>query len=86
MVERGARFFLVLSRSGATSKASQEFLFEMGKRSVTMLAPPCDISSEKVVTEVVEKYAKIMPVIKGCVQSAMLLKVRVFYSSEFSQG
>lgn len=85
MVERGARFFLVLSRSGATSQAAQEFLFEVGKRSVTVLAPPCDISSEKVVTEVVEEYAKTMPAIKGCIQSAMLLKVRLFYSWEFSQ-
>ena len=85
MVERGARFFLVLSRSGAISQAAQEFLFEMEKRSVTVLTPPCDISSENVVTEVVEKYAKTMPAIRGCIQSAMLLKVRLFYSSQFSQ-
>lgn len=80
MVDRGARFFLVLSRSGATSQGAREFLFELGKKSVIVLAPPCDISSENVVAEVVETYAKTMPAIKGCIQSAMLLKLCLLHS------
>lgn len=83
MVERGARSFLVLSRSGASSEAAQDFCLEMRKRSVRLLAPSCDISSENVVTEVMGKYAQIMPPIKGCIQSAMVLKVRLVIHSRF---
>lgn len=67
MVVRDVRVFLVLSISGARSQPAEEFLSKMEKKAVRLVAPPCDISSEGPVIEIMEYYTQSMPPIKGCI-------------------
>lgn len=82
MVDRGARKFISLSRSGAKSKEAIDLIEEMKSRGVTIAAPPCDISVEDEVSTTLEECKRSMPPIKGCIQASMVLKVRSrFHSS-----
>ena len=75
MVSRGARNFILLSRSGARSKEAIDLIKEMKSLDVEIAAPPCDLSVESEVSSTLERYRLSMPPIKGCIQASMVLKV-----------
>ena len=75
MVSRGARNFILLSRSGAKSKEAIDLIEELRSRRVEIAATPCDVSVEDEVSRTLEKYRSTMPPIKGCIQASMVLKV-----------
>lgn len=75
MVSRGARNFILLSRSGAKSKESIDLIEELKPRGVAIAAPPCDVSVEDEVSTTLAKYRSTMPPIRGCIQASMVLKV-----------
>ena len=81
MVSRGARNFILLSRSGATSQYAVGLIEEMQSRGVKIAAPPCDVSVEEEVSTTIEKYRSTMPPVKGCIQASMVLKVGSRYHS-----
>lgn len=81
MVSRGARNFILLSRSGARSQHAVGLIEEMQPRGVKIAAPPCDVSVEKEVSTIIEKYRSTMPPVKGCIQASMVLKVGSGYHS-----
>ena len=81
MVHRKARHLLLLSRSGARSESAKLLLGEMKDLGAQVIAASCDISRENDVMEVVRKYMKLMPQIKGCIQASMVLKVCRYYRS-----
>ena len=76
MAHRGARHFVLLSRSGAASEDARAFLEELRAVSVTVEAPVCDISDEQSVKDSLSKLAGVMPPIRGCIQASMVLQVR----------
>jgi len=76
MAERGARHLLFLSRSGTTRQEARALLEELNAQQVQALAPQCDITDLKQLRTVVEEACKQMPPIKGCIQGAMVLRVR----------
>jgi NADPH:quinone reductase-like Zn-dependent oxidoreductase len=76
MVQRRARHFLLLSRSGPEGdEGAQDLLGEMAAKGVRILAPRCDVTDEECVAATIEKCAMTMPPIKGCIQGAMVLRV-----------
>lgn len=81
MVDRGASYFISLSRAGAKSKDAIDLIEEMKTRGVTVAAPPCDVSVEDAVSTTLEECKQIMPPIKGCIQASMVLKVSPCLSS-----
>ena len=78
MMDRNARNFLVLSRSGASSSGAQELLEEVKESEVTINAPCCDISDEEAVVSALKQYEHSMPSIRGCIQGSMVLKEGLF--------
>lgn len=79
MAARGARNFILLSRSGPVTKASQKLLEDLRKAGVTVEAPCCDVSSAQSLSSVLSGLEAKMPPIKGCLQCTMVLKVSISF-------
>ncbi|ESZ91648.1 putative polyketide synthase [Sclerotinia borealis F-4128] len=78
--QKGARYLLLLSRSGIKQSAIEAVntvsnLRELG---AVIEAPECDISDIDALRNVLERCRGSMPTIAGCVQSSMVLKDTVF--------
>ncbi|KAK8091418.1 polyketide synthase [Apiospora hydei] len=68
MVSRGARYLILLSRSGAEGHPeSQSFVQSLEAQGVTVAAPPCDVSCHETLKSVIR-----------CVQGSMVLKDNLF--------
>lgn len=79
MVRRGARNLLVLSRSGgASSNSAQSLIQELASSGVTILCPPCDITSTEQLQSVLADSCIRMPPIRGCIQATMVLRDAIF--------
>ncbi|KAJ0124651.1 hypothetical protein J7T55_005991 [Diaporthe amygdali] len=78
MVARGARYLLLLSRSGTSRPAAQALVDELTSQGAQVLAPPCDITNIDELKNVVEDASQVMPPIKGCIQGAMVLRDSIF--------
>ncbi|QKX53295.1 uncharacterized protein TRUGW13939_00373 [Talaromyces rugulosus] len=75
MVERKARHFILLSRSGAAkNEAAQEMISRHAANGVEINAPSCDVADENAVRSVFERLSQTMPPIKGCIQGSMVLR------------
>jgi NADPH:quinone reductase-like Zn-dependent oxidoreductase len=75
MVEHGARYLVLISRSGPSNLADKRFVEELQARGVTVKAPACDIADAGSLQSVIETVKNSMPPIAGCIQAAMVLKV-----------
>jgi NADPH:quinone reductase-like Zn-dependent oxidoreductase len=81
MCQRGARNLILLSRSGPRDQTKHTFLRELRQLGVRVEAPACDITCYETLAATIETCLQTMPVIKGCIQSTMVLKVSTdFYS------
>lgn len=76
MTTKGAKNFIVPSRSGAASGAAAELVAELTEQGVTIVTPKCDVSSKESLKQVLEECGKTMPPVKGCINAAMVLNVR----------
>ena len=74
MVQRGARYLILLSRSGPGSSAAQNLLSELIARGMKVATPRCDVSSVDSLSEALSICADVPP-IKGCIQGTMVLQV-----------
>ncbi|KAM7184266.1 KR domain containing protein [Rhypophila sp. PSN 637] len=83
LVSRGARYLILLSRSGPRALDSQTFLAEMASRGVHVEAPCCDITNTKMLRSILDDCATRMPPVKGCVQSVMVMKELILEKMEF---
>ncbi|KAK3368459.1 putative polyketide synthase [Podospora didyma] len=86
MASRGAKHFIVPSRSGATSKAAAELVARLSACGVRVFAPKCDVSSRPDLANMLaEREASKMPPIKGCINASMVLQDAIFENMTFSQ-
>lgn len=74
MVQRGARYLILLSRSGP-QKSVNSFLEDLESRGAKVETPACDITDKNSLQSVLDNYARTMPPIKGCIQASMVLSV-----------
>jgi NAD(P)-dependent dehydrogenase (short-subunit alcohol dehydrogenase family) len=77
MVDRGARHLLLLSRSGTSRPRARALVDELVQRGVQVSAPSCDIADLNQLENAVREAASTMPPIRGCIHSAMLLRVSI---------
>lgn len=66
LVERGVKYLILLSQSGAKSEASRMSLLELKQFDVNVTTPPCDIIDIASLQKVLEQCAIDIPLIKGC--------------------
>lgn len=75
LTAKSARHLLLLSRSGMRSKTAAKSVEEMTTAGVNIHAPVCDITDAISLRKVLEYCETKMPPIRGCVQSAMVIRV-----------
>ncbi|KAL4931816.1 type I polyketide synthase [Aspergillus undulatus] len=85
MVSCGARYLLLLSRSGPRDEESLAFLQELADHQVTALATPCDITDRSMLEAFLGQASHRMPKIKGCIQATMVLKDAMFENMTYEQ-
>ncbi|OTB06091.1 hypothetical protein M426DRAFT_55767 [Hypoxylon sp. CI-4A] len=79
MAARGAKYIILLSRSGNTKSTSRELIAELESMGVVVAAPQCDVSDvESLRSALNDCYEKGMPQVKGCIQGSMVLKDGLF--------
>ncbi|KAJ2994424.1 hypothetical protein NUW58_g1566 [Xylaria curta] len=83
LIDRGARYLLLISRSGPCTAEAQELLAECEAKGVQVDAPLCDVSDLAALKKVLASCAEKMPPIKGCFQSVMVVTERIFERMEF---
>lgn len=75
MARKGAKYLLVLSRSGATSVAAAATVNELTEMGVKVMALKCDISVQESLSRALDNCKQCMPPIRGCVNATIALKV-----------
>ncbi|KAI1754183.1 hypothetical protein F4782DRAFT_493555 [Xylaria castorea] len=84
MASRGARSFVLPSRSGPSTKAAIDLISELTAREIQVLVLRCDLSSTHQVSTLLESCVGIPP-IKGCINAAMALQNSVFETMTHAQ-
>lgn len=79
MASRGARHFILLSRSRACTDDAKTFIRELEESGTRLYAPVCDVSDKLALRDVLAYCAEKMPPIKGCIQASAVLKVGNLY-------
>jgi NAD(P)-dependent dehydrogenase (short-subunit alcohol dehydrogenase family)/acyl carrier protein len=86
MAERGAKYLIVLSRSGPVTEVAHEIISRLTVQGVMIFAPKCDVSSGTSLAEVLgECEARGMPAIKGCINATMVLQDAIFENMTHAQ-
>ncbi|KAF7899503.1 hypothetical protein EAF00_003839 [Botryotinia globosa] len=84
MADRGAKNLVLLSRSGPTSEEASQCIAKLQAQGVRVEIPRCDIADFTSLESVLNHIHKTMPPIKGCIQSAMVLRSSVFENMTYS--
>ncbi|KAJ0413227.1 hypothetical protein BJY00DRAFT_319996 [Aspergillus carlsbadensis] len=74
-VSRGARWLILLSRSGVnpSDRDTLQLMKDLDLQRVNIVAPVCDISEKRALSKTLDTAMRTMPPIKGCIQAAMVL-------------
>lgn len=75
MADRGAKNLVLLSRSGATEEEAKELVKYLREQGTRVEVPLCDVANFDSLKETLDRVGQTMPPIKGCIQSAMVLRV-----------
>lgn len=75
MVRRGARYLILLSRSGIAKTAGMDLVSKLEESHVTIMSPKCDIASRVAVEAALESCRSVMPPVRGCINAANVLQV-----------
>lgn len=81
LVERGAKHLVLISRSAATRPSSSAFLKEIRRAGCNVVARNCDIANEADLASLKRSCLGDLPPIRGVIQAAMFLKVRITMST-----
>ena len=83
MVERGARYLMLLSRSGPRDDAQRTFLSELRGKGAIIETPACDITDRAKFATVLKNCSKTMPEVNGLIQASMVLRDAIFDNMTF---
>jgi NADPH:quinone reductase-like Zn-dependent oxidoreductase len=78
LASRGARFLILLSRSGLQSDVAKELVGGLQQQGIYVEAPKCDITNIAMLETVLASCSERMPPIKGCIQSTMVVVVSLY--------
>lgn len=72
---RGAKNLILLSRRGPVQDSGKELMTELESMNIKVAAPACDVTDGEALKNTVAGCLTSMPLIKGCIQGSMVLKV-----------
>ncbi|EPS42294.1 hypothetical protein H072_3762 [Dactylellina haptotyla CBS 200.50] len=78
MAERGAKNLVLLSRSGPRTESAKLLISQLMAMGVNCITPRCDISDRESVDQTLKSLAAVIPPIKGCIQTSMVLRSTLF--------
>jgi phthiocerol/phenolphthiocerol synthesis type-I polyketide synthase C len=73
LVDKGARYLVMLGRKGANTPEAQAALRDLAARGVKVIAEPCDISDRQALEQMFEVIHSTMPPIAGVMHAAAVL-------------
>lgn len=82
MAERGARNLVFVSRSGLSNESSRQTVKQLEQKGVRVTVQTCDISNEEDTQKTMLEVFQRVPPVRGLIQAAMVLKVRLIYISK----
>ncbi|KAI0407872.1 polyketide synthase PksD, partial [Xylaria palmicola] len=85
MASKGAKHIIAPSRSGVTTRESQNVMEALLRDGVDIVTPRCDVSSASSLSALVEQYRETMPPIRGCINAAMALNDSLFQNLTHEQ-
>ncbi|KAI1076952.1 polyketide synthase PksD [Whalleya microplaca] len=85
MARKGAKYLLVLSRSGATSDSAATTVNELTEMGVKVMALKCDISVQESLSRALDDCNRSMPPIRGCVNATIALRDSIFENMTHAQ-
>jgi NAD(P)-dependent dehydrogenase (short-subunit alcohol dehydrogenase family) len=77
MADNGARTLIFVNRSGLSNEAAHETARDLKKKGVRVVVHACDISDRPQVEKMVSDLARDALPIRGVIQAAMVLRVRL---------
>ncbi|KAI0383339.1 putative polyketide synthase [Hypomontagnella monticulosa] len=83
LVDRGARYLILLSRSGPRTPEAHELLAELNKKGARVETPVCDVANRAALKAVLASCSKTMPPIRGCIQSSLVMTEKIFQTMSF---
>ena len=86
MVSSGAKNIVFLSRSGESKREAKETIAKLSKAGTRVAAIACDIGNAEQLNKALEQCKRDFPEIRGVVQGAMSLSVRITSLSVLSKG
>ncbi|KAL4966473.1 polyketide synthase [Aspergillus stella-maris] len=78
LVKDGARYLVILSRSGSKHPKAAELVADLEQGGCTLVMPKCDITDADAVKQALDDACAVLPPIRGVVQGAMVLNDCVF--------
>lgn len=75
LVDRGAKNLILVSRSGAASEPAKAAVESLTSQGVKIEVYSCNVSDRDGLSAVLDDAKQEMPPIRGCIQSAMVLRV-----------
>jgi NAD(P)-dependent dehydrogenase (short-subunit alcohol dehydrogenase family) len=83
LAEHGAKHIAFISRSGAIMPESREVLEALHSKNINAIAYSCDVADTDKLKLTIDQINQDMPVIKGVIQAAMVLKDSIFENMEY---
>lgn len=75
MVEHGAKYLILVNRSGLATDTARSTVRLLRDKDVEVAVRGCDVSDEQAFCEMHNEISKTMPPIRGAIQAAMILQV-----------
>ncbi|TGJ80280.1 hypothetical protein E0Z10_g8483 [Xylaria hypoxylon] len=89
MADRGAKYLIILSRSGPVSQAAIKLVEELRVRNIGVSTPRCDVSSvaqlSAALRDALTSSTPKWPPIKGCINATMVLQDSIFENMTHAQ-
>ncbi|KAL4954547.1 polyketide synthase [Aspergillus filifer] len=85
MVKDGARYLIILSRSGSKHPNAAELIADLEQAGCRVLIPECDITDADAVRKALDGANADFPPIRGVIQGAMVLNDCVFEHMSYNQ-
>lgn len=78
-MDRGARYLILISRSGASKPEAKALLAELENKGVHVEGLACDVADADRLRDLVDECAQRIPLVAGCIQATMVMKVRPLF-------
>ena len=74
LVEKGARYLILMSRSGHISAQARALLDELDAQGITIYAAACDVTDNAALKELLSRCESTMPPLKGIIHAAAVIE------------